>query len=219
MKFKWKQFFELICQAFEINCTDIAVSFDVNRSTISNLKNEKTFNFRINNNVIYKRIFDLTYPKSFAYDKYPANTQEEKESSVLYVLKEIIKREGWTDAIKEKSETYESFVMELIKNARSNSSKQSSKGNVDKETPINSPNSHDNGAEISISPQFRKCLCCEYFLLPKTVHKYVTNIAGKCTLEEGKIMPSTNPACDHFQANKGKITREMLTANLPSRYK
>lgn len=67
-------------------------------------------------------------------------------------------------------------------------------------------------AEISIPKEYRTCVCCEYFKKAATVHKNVTGVKGKCSLQE-KIV-SQDESCDYFCPNDSKIASKILLSNL-----
>ncbi|MBD5449742.1 MAG: hypothetical protein HDR28_06235 [Lachnospiraceae bacterium] len=238
MMFTWTQFLDLIEKTFEIKKSALAPYLKINKSTISRLYTKKTSDFALGDNKIYVRLFDPTNSRSLAHEKY-ADKAKDIENSILDTLKEIIEDEHWTDSVKEiKSDNYEDYVMELIKLARANSLKPSSKkennlhdnietpnknkrifsSSLTKDTPAENPPNKDGGAKISIPAMYRKCLYCEYFDIAKTVHKYVANTFGTCTVYAQRIN-SAKPACNNFQENYQKISHEMLVGNFPFRDK
>lgn len=118
MTFTWKHFLKITEKTFEVNDSNIAECLDVNKSTISRLKNEKTSNMRLSNKEIFEKLFSLENPKSLACEKGYKN-QAESITSLLYTLKEIIKNENLIEQTKKiQSCEYTNYVMGLMNLAR-----------------------------------------------------------------------------------------------------
>lgn len=233
MEFTWKQFLELIEITFEITRSALSDYLEIDKSTISNLYTGKTHRFTRRNSYIYEKIFDPTYPKSLVCKKNTGTPQKEIEDSLLDTLKQIVESENWTEQTKEiPSNKYKNYVMGLIKLARANSSKSPEKeenvspenipqedipqesisSNPTEYTPLGNSSAIKEDAKISIPLQYQKCLYCEYFHIAKTVHKYISDPLGTCTVH-AQVKKSTSPACDNFLENIGKITQESLIGN------
>lgn len=230
MEFTWKQFFELIEKTFEINQQKIAYYLDVNKSTISRLRNGTTRHISFSTREMYRKIFDLSNSKSLAYGESTDMSPEMIEASPLHTLKQIIEEEHWAEQTAEiQNSKYENFVLGLLKLADANSKSPKQETSV---SPKNIP--HENipqenissnstehmslgnspaitgNAELSMPLQCQKCVYCEYFHIAETVHKNISNPIGTCTVHKKKIK-SASPSCEYFEANIGKITTKILT--------
>lgn len=210
MKFTWKHFLTIIEKTFEVNESKIAECLDVNKSTISRHKNGQTSNMRLGNKEIFEKLFSLENSTSLACEKGYTS-----EASLLYTLKQIIESEHLVEETKEiQNCEYRSYIMGLMRLARTNSPKSSKKGenissNSTEYAPPKNSTAMNVDSKIAIPLQFQKCFYCEYFHIAETVHKKISNPLGTCTVHKQPIK-SDSTACEYFEVNKGKIAQNML---------
>lgn len=154
MEFLWKHVFDLVDKLWELNQNDIANYWDVNRSTISNLKNGKQLQFKPACSKLYRDLFDPTNPKSPVSGKEPM--------VLLRDLKKEIEDAGLTDLTKGiKDDDYENFVVSLLRLAKENQSKLSTKNGI---VPHNTTeNKSNNQKDNETQPERMLDVCRQSF--------------------------------------------------------
>jgi len=130
MTITWKEIFTLIMELFEIeHQSEIAISLDVHRSTISRIMSGEKKRLILKNSDLYDKIFNPKNENSPAYKH--CSKHKEDEKGLLSSVKLKIAELGFSEAVNDRDNlSYKDYIMGLLRQAKDN---QPTKNTIKKE--------------------------------------------------------------------------------------